>query len=386
METNQPTAVLYRNHLKGGYSVENGERSFIITRTSCFFLSEETLWLIKNLPEKGGRETFGEALTVLGLNEPQKICDKIISIGILEEFHPQHVIKTILKWLIRPDIKLIPAELQARFVSCFGIRQIHDSLSKLFYPLVFVALVGLLSAMIITRWVPSYGSSGGWQIFLLIVMGSLIHELGHSVATSVSGVGLRPIGFSVYLFYPVFYTNVSGMDKLNLRQKLAIDCGGLISQSLYLLVLCILALKTGNHIYLESVKWILLIMTFNINPFLKTDGYWVYNDIREQFSGNRWVDNVHRAYLVLFIAFSGYLIFQVCTHIGGIVNMITAITQDPARLLKDGHKIVIGVYFAVMAFTGGLRRIQESRDELTGAKSAKSVPLQGNIKPIQAGI
>lgn len=60
--------VVYENHLKHAYSVKSGEKRLIITSTSFYQLSEETAWLIGELPDNGSEAIYSRHLANLGLN------------------------------------------------------------------------------------------------------------------------------------------------------------------------------------------------------------------------------------------------------------------------------------------------------------------------------
>lgn len=353
---------MYENHLKPGYAVENGPDSIIITDTSCYWLAEETLWLVSKLPGTGERGEYFKALSALGIAYPQKIFDRLISLGVLRENAPRKIFRSVIKSLLQPSIRLIPAKAQAKFLTLFGPDSLKNLANQL-YPLLLAGLLGLGGGLVILKTWHGGGTASGPLIFLLIAAGSLVHELGHSFAAGAAGIGLRPIGFSVYLFYPVFYTNVSGMERLDIKRQLAIDCGGFIAQSAYLFLLVLLVLSTGSAACAEAVKWIILIMAFNINPLLKTDAYWVYNDLREKYGGALWMGRLHRVYLLAFTGFSLYILWHVFARAGRIADMLYAAFHNPATLLHEGHRIIIGLYFIVMASMGGLGRIKESHTE-----------------------
>lgn len=369
-EHSMEETAIYENHLKGEYMVENGSDSLVISPRSCYRLGEETLWLIANLPAKGSQPDFLGALSALGLIEADKIYTRLLSIGVLRERQVRPRIKTALKWLINPDIRLIPAKFQERVLALAGFSKPYSSgktLAVLFTGLSVIGAVAFLPALFnITQ------SHIGAYLFGLIAAGSMVHELGHSMAAAYAGIGLRPVGFSVYLFYPVFYTNVSGMENLTLRKKLLVDCGGFIAQSGYMLALGIISLATGNSIYAEAVRWIMLIMLFNLNPFMRTDFYWIYADIRGHFSGHTWMDKLHVAYLTTFLGFTGWLLYHAYNSIINLVTSGYGIILQPDRVWHEGYKIIIGSYFVVMVITGGLRRIKESHEELKA--TIKKIP------------
>ena len=354
--------TMYENHLKPGYAVENGPDSLIVTDTSCYWLAEETLWLVSKLPGAGERGEYFKALSALGVGYPEKIFDRLLSLGVLRVAVPVKRLKSILKSLLQPSIRLIPPKAQEKFIAFLGLDKVKD-LTKPLYSLLLAGVLGLAGGLVILKTGHGGGAANGPLIFLLIALGSLVHELGHSFAAGRAGIGLRPIGFSVYLFYPVFYTNVSGMEKLGIGRQLAIDCGGFIAQAAYLFLLVLPALFAGNATCAETAKWILLIMAFNINPLLRTDAYWTYNDLREKYGGNRWMDHLHRVYLAAFTGFSLYILWHVFSRAGRIAGMLYIAYNDPATLFHEGHRIIIGLYFVVMALMGGLRRIKEGHTE-----------------------
>ncbi len=353
------TSVIYENHLKPGYAVDNGPDSMIITESSCYRLAEETLWLVTRLPAAGEPAEYFKAMSGLGLDYPQKIFDRLVNLGVLREAAPKRRMKALLTSIIQPNITLIPPRAQEWTL------KLADSLRSgggLWF-LVCAAVAGLVGGLAVINTWPSGGPANGPLVFLLIVLGSLVHELGHSIAAGAAGIGLRPIGFSVYLFYPVFHTNVSGMERLPLGRQLAIDCGGFIAQSAYLLLLALAAVFSGSNTCVEAVRWIVLIMAFNLNPLLRTDAYWIYSDLREKYGERLWMAQLHRMYLLAFVAFSLYILWQIGIRAGHIVKMLQAAFTAPATLLHEGHRIIIGLYFVLMALIGGVRRLKEGREE-----------------------
>lgn len=352
-------SITYENHLKPGYAVDNGPDSMIVTATSCYRLAEETLWLVTRLPAAGEPAEYFKALSGLGLEYPQKIFDRLVSLGVLREAAPKKRLKSLLTAIIQPNITLIPPKAQEWTLKFMD--RLQSGIGKGL--LLCAAIAGLMGGLALINTWPGGGPVNGPLVFLLIVLGSLVHELGHSIAAGAAGIGLRPIGFSVYLFYPVFHTNVSGMERLTLGRQLAIDCGGFITQSAYLLLLVLAAIFFGNNTCAEAVRWIVLIMAFNLNPLLRTDAYWIYSDLREKYGERFWMAHLHRVYLLAFVFFSLYILWQVGIRAGQIVKMVQAAFAAPATLLHEGHRIIIGLYFVLMALMGGVRRLKEGREE-----------------------
>lgn len=368
--------MMFENHLKDGYSVEKGDDSLIITSTSCYRMKEETLYLIDNLPRQGNREEYVDALASLGLEKAPAIFERLVRIGALRERTRTPLFRNLARRVIRPDITFLPAVWQEKTLEKLGVTLSRPWLLKNLTALFLLAACGIALSLAVSHtglypWLAgmSTGRPATVQMFALVLLGSIVHELGHSFTAAACGIGLRPIGFSIYLVYPVFYTNVSGMERLSSREKAAIDCGGFFSQSAYLFLLLCLWLITKNRLFLESVRWITVIMAFNMNPFLRTDGYWLYKDVSKGFADRKLADSIHRLFIIGFSAFSLYLLFYVCSRTEAIYGLLVSAYHDPRLLLSDGYQILLGCYLIVMFFAGSVSRYQESRKEWLELKS-----------------
>lgn len=362
--------ITFENLLKSGYSVEKGDVSLKITSRSCYWMKEETLFLIDNLPREGSRECYVEALSLLGIEKSYAIFERLLDVGVLRERVPTPLIKNIINKLIKPDIILFSAKSQEKFLKKFSVTLSRERLLnnlRLFFLLAAsgVAVSLVISFTSIFPWLEgmSAGHLDTMLLFALVFFSSLMHELGHSFTIAACGIGLRPIGFTVYLIYPVFYTNVSGIEKLTIMEKAAVDCGGFFLQSGYLLFLFMLWLFTKNMLFLESIRWISVIMVFNLNPFIRTDGYWLYKDLRKGLSSNIFADAFHYLYIIAFSAFSLYLFSYVYSRLASISDLILQACYDPKFLLHEGYKIILGFYLVVMFFVGGICRFHETRKE-----------------------
>lgn len=369
---------IYENFLKGDYAVENGDASLIITKSSCYRVKEETIALVENLPGEGDRDFFVRAMEELGIEKAGPIFDRLLAIGALRIKQKKSPLR-LLAFLLRPDFRLIPAAWQERAFKALGLAPSAQWLGRNFKTVFALAAAGLLISLVIsyTGIYPrlagvSSGEPKTLHMLLLVLLGSIIHELGHSYAAAASGIAFRPIGFSVYLFMPVFYANVSGMERLPLKEKASIDMGGFFTESAYLLGLLALWYFTRNLLFLAAVKWMSLIIVFNMNPLLRTDAYWLYKDFRKSFPGNRFADRVHYLYLAAFLGFSLYLFKYIYLQAGAILTLLSSVWASPSLLLSEGYKIVLGVYIVIMFFMGVPRRLEETRQEWLEMKGGKA--------------
>ncbi len=115
-----------------------------------------------------------------------------------------------------------------------------------------------------------------YACFLVII---LFHELGHAAAAYRFGIQPQEIGFGLYFIFPVFYSNVTGIWALPLRERVAVDLAGIYFQliaNIPLLVLFYMGVYDSVAFVLVTANTIGLLSA--LNPFLRYDGYWVFSD------------------------------------------------------------------------------------------------------------
>ncbi len=108
---------------------------------------------------------------------------------------------------------------------------------------------------------------------------SFFHELGHASACKFFGIQHGGIGFGLYLNFPVLYTDVTEVWKLNRKQRCIVNIAGIYFQCYWLIGLLISYIFTQN----DFIRYLILTMNFGflltLNPFFKFDGYWIASDI-----------------------------------------------------------------------------------------------------------
>lgn len=117
----------------------------------------------------------------------------------------------------------------------------------------------------------------GLLIFMLA--SSFFHELGHASACKYFGLRHGGIGFGLYLNFPILYTDVTEVWKLNRLQRCVVNLAGVYFQAYWLIILLTAFLLTGN----DMLRYLILLMNFGflmtLNPFFKFDGYWIASDL-----------------------------------------------------------------------------------------------------------
>lgn len=107
----------------------------------------------------------------------------------------------------------------------------------------------------------------------------LFHEIGHASALSYYGKKAGDIGVGFFLFYPVFYCDVSEAWFLKKNERVVVNLGGIYFELLAANLFIISTYMTDNMIYVCLASLILFRTILNLNPFLRRDGYWILSDL-----------------------------------------------------------------------------------------------------------
>lgn len=156
-----------------------------------------------------------------------------------------------------------------------------------------VALCGLLiilshGAVLFQRYIFSSGtpsvlnslSAQEWIcLFVINIFGLFFHELGHSSACTRHGCTHGDIGVGIYFIYPVFFADVTDAWSLPRLKRVAVDLGGMYFHLIFSSICCLLWIVTHAPVFLVTIYSILLMVMFNLNPFLRFDGYWALVDL-----------------------------------------------------------------------------------------------------------
>ncbi|KAF2514909.1 hypothetical protein [Flavobacterium foetidum] len=114
--------------------------------------------------------------------------------------------------------------------------------------------------------------------FVIMIISSLFHELGHVSATYKFGGSHSGIGIGFYLFTPVLYADVSSAWKFNVNKRIIVNLAGIYFELLLSTFFIIISFLTTIKPLLIVPSIILFKTIYNLNPFFRTDGYWVLSD------------------------------------------------------------------------------------------------------------
>ena len=114
---------------------------------------------------------------------------------------------------------------------------------------------------------------------ILMIASSLLHEIGHSAATYKFGGKHGGIGIGFYLFTPVLYSDVSDAWNFNTQQRIIVNLAGIYFELIFSTLVILAAIITGIKSLLIIPSIIFIKTLFNLNPFFRTDGYWILSDL-----------------------------------------------------------------------------------------------------------
>jgi Zn-dependent protease len=353
---------VYENFLLDAHAVEKGGSSLFITGDGCYRASAPISGLIAQLPRCGGRSDYHRALADLGAQDAEAIFQKLLANGTLRPQSRRPLHRRILTAAFSPKIRLIAPGIQDRVFRWIGLNDAGPAVG-VFTMNAGLASVGILLAVISRYILPHPALAGrlhGALTIALALVGMMAHELGHSATAWALGIGARPVGFSMYLYCPVFYTNVSGIRSLDLKGQLAVSLGGFAAQTLFMAVLLTLFLATGSMACLQALHVLAVLLIFNLNPLLHTDGYWCYRDTHEHLRGYTGLNGLHAVYLAAFFAYTVYLVGRGGAFVGASIH----------RLMADGRlsqgnvcRLAFCGYLGVLLMQGIWERLKELRRE-----------------------
>jgi len=116
-------------------------------------------------------------------------------------------------------------------------------------------------------------------VFVFLLISTVFHELGHASACKFYRIRHGGIGIGFYLITPVMFADVTSAWELPTKSRLVVNFGGIYFEMIFITILLIIYCFTGwNVINVISVT-ILLKLLYNLNPFFRTDGYWMLSDL-----------------------------------------------------------------------------------------------------------
>ena len=213
-------------------------------------------------------ETMSQAGKPVSPTEVEMAYDKVVDRITKIERHAKPIGSDfLLRWTLLPESMVVCLASWLSMAFC--------------KPIAYCLLAGIVA---VTASAPRHAftfnvTPAGFLWSYLFFLGSLLmHELGHASACARYGARPSGIGFTIYLIFPAFYSDVSAAWALKRWQRVIVDLGGVFFQ---------LIIGAGYAIAYTLSGWeplqVALVMIagsclFSLNPILKCDGYWVVAD------------------------------------------------------------------------------------------------------------
>ncbi|WP_367915683.1 hypothetical protein [Leadbetterella sp. DM7] len=185
----------------------------------------------------------------------------------------------------RPDMKNQYLKLKIQLINPEWASILAKPVSWLYTPKYFWK-AGLLCVLFIAcmafldpATTSSIEVSGLGSIAVLFYFTMLVHEVGHIAACQNSGVKHGGIGFGFYFIMPVMYADISNIWLANKERRVIANLGGIFNELIYSSILLIIFWFTRDmRLYLVAIT-IAIFVIFELNPFVRFDGYWVLSDL-----------------------------------------------------------------------------------------------------------
>ncbi len=194
-----------------------------------------------------------------------------------------------------PDAPSAPARaepflsvtLSQAFLPARAVRRLAGWASPAFNPLAITAV--LLAFVAGDLWLflgrPAGGSTAltapGDLLAVLALLGlaTLVHEVGHAAGCRYGGGRPGAIGAGLYLWFPVFWTDVTDAYRLDRVGRLRTDLGGVYFNALFV------ALATAGYAVTGWTPLVVVVILTNIValqqllPVIRMDGYYILGDL-----------------------------------------------------------------------------------------------------------
>lgn len=119
-------------------------------------------------------------------------------------------------------------------------------------------------------------------VMAVLNLTTVFHELGHATASHHYGCPHGKIGWGIYLFFFVLYTDVSQAWRLDRRKRAVIDLAGIYFELMAAVVLLAVYLASGRELFVYALILIDFGIVASLNPVLRRDGYWLLSDLSGQ--------------------------------------------------------------------------------------------------------
>lgn len=258
-------------------SSEQVKSHFYTADDGCYIRLSPTAWKILSGRESG--KSFEQLAQELNRESEQEVTAENV------ESAWQYIDGKIQE--IRKNSNPLRSGFWLKFplMSSSVVTKVSSLLRPAFYPSVSIALLSLITITSLLFYLNFHRETVSIRpgeiaiAYLLYVFSMIIHEFGHSTACLYFGAKPSAIGFTLYLIYPAFYSDVSDAWRLRRWQRAVVDMSGMYFQFVVGAVYAIAWHYTAWQPFRMAVYGIIISFLLNLNPIFRFDGYWLMSDL-----------------------------------------------------------------------------------------------------------
>ncbi len=116
-------------------------------------------------------------------------------------------------------------------------------------------------------------------VLALLALSTLVHEIGHAAGCRYGGGRPGAIGAGLYLWFPVFWTDVTDAYRLDRAGRLRTDLGGIYFNALFVTLATAAFAATGWAPLLVVAILTDVLALQQLLPIIRLDGYYILGDL-----------------------------------------------------------------------------------------------------------
>jgi putative peptide zinc metalloprotease protein len=232
-----------------------------------------------------GKTTLSEICTAFNQKYQKDISAKTVTELLQSKLAGYGVLKGF-EGSIKPYQKPSYLKLSVKVIDEKAIAKIVRFFYFLFFKwvavLITVASLCLIGSLLYLNFnlYQSFNLADSLLYMVLLMTASLMfHEIGHATSTSYFGAKYGGIGIGFYLLSPVFYADVTDVWRLPKTQRIIVNLAGVYFEMIFCTAILLVGVITHNNSIIIVSITIFIHTLFNLNPFLRSDGYWILSDL-----------------------------------------------------------------------------------------------------------
>lgn len=273
----------WRPKLSGNLNFFTTDDSIVINQQELGYqirVNHETFALLRKM---NGELTINELIAITNNGDKDDIKDPSLFMNfVVNEFVSKGIILSDLKINKREIAKYLKLKitlLKGSLLNQIGSNKIKILFNPLFFFPLFISTSFINLYIMLNRGFSSTNLNvSSFILFFSLLASHFIHELGHALSARSKGVSCGNIGLGFYYIIPVFFINLSDSWNVSRKARIIINLSGIYFEYIISLLSYAVYLSTSEPFFLALSVLIFIKSWYNLNPFLRSDFYWVLSD------------------------------------------------------------------------------------------------------------